>query len=348
MPGQDFVDFYRRHYAWIRRYASSRYDELDADELAHVALVRVWMNWDAFNPRKPRAWLKTVVKHAAIDELRRQRRTHLDTDIDVEAAVLVATRQDDPEEQAVRAERREQARELLHALPQEQRVLLERRFFDEASYDELSLELGISYDATRQRVHRAVQKLMELAKQRRITCIALPAALGGMLGALRRMWMSSPTGFATGAGALVLAVGYGTGIFGPEADTDSDVTMRPPSTFAPSTPATGRADPPNGGSAAPSPATSAATQPPVPPATRIPDDDTAPPPRSPMTVSVDVPPPDTGPGKKQSHDVRIPTPVGDVRTDNEVYSKGPLVGPVCASKPLPAADVACPRDRSEG
>lgn len=348
MPGQDFADFYRHHYAWATRYASSRYDKLDADELAHVALVSAWMNWDAFNPREPHAWLKTVVKHAAIDELRRQQRTHVDTDVDVEAAVLVATRQDDPEEQAVRAERRRQLRELLRELPQEYRVLLERRFFDEASYDVLSKELGITYDAARQRVHRAIEKLAELAKKRRIICIVVPAALGGMLGALRRMWMSAPTGFATSAGALVFAVGYGTGIFGPDADTDSDVTMRPPSTFAPSTPATGRADPPNRGSAAPSTATSPATQPPVPPAARVPDDGTAPPPRSPMTVSMDVPPPDTGPGKKQAHDVRIPTPAGDVRTDNEAYSRGRLVGPACATGQLLPADVACPRDRSEG
>lgn len=348
MPGQDFIDFFRHHYAWATRYASSRYDDLDADELAHVALVRAWLNWEGFNPRKPRAWLKTVVNNAAIDELRRQQRTHVDADVDVEAALLVATRQDDPAEQAVRTERRGQLRELLHELPQQQRELLERKFFDEVSYDVLSEELGVSYNAARQRVHRAVEKLTELAKKRRITCIALPIALGGMLSGLRRMWMSAPTGFATSAGAVVFAVGYGTGIFGPETDTDPDMTMRPPSTFAPSTPSTGRAHPPNGGPGAPSTATSAATPPPVPSAARAADDDSAPPPRSPMTVSVDVPPPDTGPGKKQSHDVRIPTPAGDVRTGNDITSTGPLVGPACDSGPLLAADVACPRDRSEG
>ncbi|GAA5117761.1 sigma-70 family RNA polymerase sigma factor [Haloechinothrix salitolerans] len=345
MPGQDFINFYRHHYAWTTRYASSLNDNLDADELAQVALVSAWMNWEAFNPRKPRAWLKTVVKNAAVDELRRQQRRPVDGDVDVEAALLVATRKDDPAEQAVRAERREQVRALLRELPQQDREILERRFFDEASYEVLSQEFGISYNTARQRVHRAKEKLMELAKKRRITCIALPVTLSGVFGSLRRAWMTAPTGLATTAGAIVFAVGYGTGIFGPETNTDSDVTMRPPSAFTPSTPSTGRADP-NGGSAVPSTGTSAATPPSVP--APVPDDESAPPPRSPMTVSVDVPPPDTGPGKKQSHDIRVPTPAGEVRTDNELYSTGPLVGPACDSDPLLPADVACPRERSDG
>ncbi|WP_034272568.1 sigma-70 family RNA polymerase sigma factor [Haloechinothrix halophila] len=346
MPGQDFIDFFRRHYDWVRRYAS-RYQSLDADELAHLALVRVWLNWEDFNPRKPRAWLKTVVNNAALDEMRRQQRTHVDADVDVEAAVLVATRQDDPAEQAVWAERLEQLLELLHELPQQQRVLLERKFLDEASYDVLSDEFGISYNAVRQRVHRALKKLTELAKKRRITCLALPITLGSMLSGLRRMWMSAPTGFATSAGAVVFAVGYGTGIFGPETGTDADITMRTPTVVAPSTPSAGRADPPIGGSVVPSTATSAASPPPVSSGARAPDGDRAPPPRPPMTASVDIPPPDTGPGKKQSHDVRIPTPAGDVTTDNEVYSTGPLVGPACDSEPLPRADVACPQASSD-
>ena len=140
MTGGDFIDFYRRHYPWVRRYAS-RYDNLDSDELAQVTLMRAYLNWDVFDPHKPWAWLKKVADNAAIDELRRQHHARVDMD----SVSLLPTRHDDPAEVAVRAECHQLLRELMHALPQQHRALLERKFFDEASYEVLSAGFGLTW-----------------------------------------------------------------------------------------------------------------------------------------------------------------------------------------------------------
>lgn len=327
MAGGDFIDFYRRHYASVRRYAC-RYGNLDPDELAQVTLVRAYMNWSAFDSDKPWAWLKKVLDNAAIDELRRQHHARVDMD----SMSLLPTRQEDPADAAVRAERHQLLHELIHALPRQQRALLQRKFFDEVSYDVLSAEFGISNDTARQRVHRALERLTELAKKRHWADVALPVALGGLLGSLRRVWTSAPTGLATGAGVVVFAVGYGAGIFGSQPGSNPDMTMPPSVATASSAPSAVHSEPATERSAV-SLAPATTTRPPISgPAVASAQRDHAPKLRSPMTVSVDVPPPDTGPGRKQSHDIRIPTPAGDVTTDNEAYTSGPMLYPACGSR----------------
>ncbi len=328
MAAHDFTDFFGRNFGWVRLYAG-RHRGLDPDDLAQVTFVRAYENWDTFDPHEPGAWLRTVLDHAAIDERRKQQPVRVG---DVDALLLPGPGHDDPAEHAVRAEEGRLAREAMKDLSPRDRNLVQRKIIEDASYDVVAAELGVSKVTARQKVHRAVCRLAKLVNERSVIGIVV-AAFGAMLGVIRKWVASAPTGLTASAGAVALAVGAGVGFFGPDTDPGPEVTMPTPASTAPAIPSS---------SAAPSNATDepTAATPKTRPRTSLPSpppdaqargDDAAPPSQPPMDVSVDVPPPDTGPGTKQSHDARVPTPAGDVETGNNIHTSRRLLDAMCDS-----------------
>ena len=136
-------------------------DRAAAEDVAALTFERAFRRRDRFDPRRgtQRAWLFAIARNAALDELRRRKRTAalvVDPE-DVDASEATASGDDDGEA----AVRRAAVRAALAALEPRDRELVALKFEAGLSNGEIAAVLGISETNAGSRLHRAVRRLRE-------------------------------------------------------------------------------------------------------------------------------------------------------------------------------------------
>jgi RNA polymerase sigma-70 factor, ECF subfamily len=159
-PGSSerFEALYRSCAADLYAYVASLLrDRSAAEDVTSLAFERAYRGRALFDVRRgsPRAWLFTIARNAALDELRRRRRTGaLLRDVPDEGA--------DPDLDPELAERRLLVREGLASLEPADREVILLKFIGRLSNRELARVLGCSESNAGTRLHRAVQRLREV------------------------------------------------------------------------------------------------------------------------------------------------------------------------------------------
>ena len=122
----------------------------DAEDAAQETFVRAYVRLATFRPGSNfRAWLLAITAHWCIDQLRRHHPLPLD------ACQSLDARDDSPETQAVRAERRREVRRQIAALPAHYRQVIELRYWQDLTYAEVGDALAEPASTVRMRLFRA-------------------------------------------------------------------------------------------------------------------------------------------------------------------------------------------------
>ncbi len=118
-----------------------------------------------------KSWLYTIATRVAMDSLRRQKRVqmvslsqsvHCDGDNCPElGAVMVAEDCDDPSQEAVRAEQKQQVRRAVESLPDRQRVTLVLAYYQGLTYREVAKALDCSIGTVKTQMFRALRTLAQ-------------------------------------------------------------------------------------------------------------------------------------------------------------------------------------------
>ncbi len=150
-----FADLYRETFADVYAYVATIVsDRAAAEDVTAQAFERAYRKQRSFDARRGsrRAWIFGIARNAALDELRRRRRT----------ATLVA---EPPDEVLVAhdeaAVRRATVRAALERLDPRDRELIALKFHGDLSNAEIARVLGVSESNAGTRLHRAVTKLRE-------------------------------------------------------------------------------------------------------------------------------------------------------------------------------------------
>jgi RNA polymerase sigma-70 factor, ECF subfamily len=142
----------------VHAYAISLLGERSAAEdvtaLAFERLYRSRARLDR-NRGTPRAWLFSIARHAALDELRSRRRRPL---LELDEGLIGDSGAGDPLEHLAR---RATVRDALAALPIRERELVLLKFHGQLTNGELARALGISESNAGTRLHRALTRLRE-------------------------------------------------------------------------------------------------------------------------------------------------------------------------------------------
>jgi RNA polymerase sigma-70 factor, ECF subfamily len=149
-----YRDSARDLYAYVRTLLG---DDASAEDVTALAFERAYRRRSTFDAGRgsQRGWLFGIARNAALDELRRRKRSApLTPDLPDEAAP-------DPEEEADLAIRRTTVRAALATLPPRERELVALKFHGGLTNAELAAVLGTSESNAGTRVHRAVTKLRE-------------------------------------------------------------------------------------------------------------------------------------------------------------------------------------------
>jgi RNA polymerase sigma factor (sigma-70 family) len=150
----------------VHRYAISLLgDRAAAEDVTAIAFERLYRSRARLYRSRarldrsrgtPRAWLFSIARNAALDELRRRRRQGLDAPgaepVDARPEAIATIEQ---------AERRATINAALRALPLREREVVLLKFHGQLTNGELARVLGISESNAGTRVHRALSVLRE-------------------------------------------------------------------------------------------------------------------------------------------------------------------------------------------
>jgi RNA polymerase sigma factor (sigma-70 family) len=137
-------------------------DAAAAEDVTAAAFERAVRKRRSYDAKRgsPRAWLFGIARHAALDELRRnKRRAHLAGDPPDEGAP-------GPDDEADRALRRAVVRDALATLPAREREIVALKFQAGLDNAELAAVLGVSTSNAGTQLHRAMTKLREAVDAR--------------------------------------------------------------------------------------------------------------------------------------------------------------------------------------
>jgi RNA polymerase sigma factor (sigma-70 family) len=132
-------------------------DRSTAEDLTALAFERLYRSRSRLDPRRgtPRAWLFSIARNAALDELRqRRRRSSYGLKEDLVDDRVAA-------EALEGAERRAMVLDALAALSLREREIVLLKFHGQLSNSELARALGISESNAGTRLHRALTRLRE-------------------------------------------------------------------------------------------------------------------------------------------------------------------------------------------
>jgi RNA polymerase sigma-70 factor, ECF subfamily len=159
LDDEAFEQLYRESVADVHGYAisllGSRAAAEDVTALAFERLYRARTRLDRGRGTS-RAWLFTIARNAALDELRRRSRQP-QSDLPEE----VHDGRDAGEEALERLARRVTVRDALAALPLREREVVLLKFHGQLSNGELAKALGVSESNAGTRLHRALMRLRE-------------------------------------------------------------------------------------------------------------------------------------------------------------------------------------------
>ena len=158
-PSEQFEALYRSCAADVYAYVASLLrDRAAAEDVTSLAFERAFRRRALFDVHRgsARSWLFAIARNAALDELRRRRRS---------GALLRDVADESGEDQGLDellAERRLVVREGLAALEPREREVILLKFLGRLSNAELARVLGCSESNAGTRLHRAIERLREV------------------------------------------------------------------------------------------------------------------------------------------------------------------------------------------
>lgn len=141
----------------------------DSEEVVQEALLNVWHKAHTFNPKVASAntWLFTIVRNKRIDFVRKNR-----PDLIVSDDLWPESHASLEQETALNLENEHESdlnaqilRTLIKELPEEQRQIVYKVYFEGKSHSEIASELDLPLGTIKSRLRLAMKKLDTLAKQ---------------------------------------------------------------------------------------------------------------------------------------------------------------------------------------
>lgn len=160
---QAFIELFNRISSKLKAYAiRCGANQADAEEIVQECLLIVWRKAPTFNPQTASAitWLYTIVRNKRIDFIRKQRPDLICSDDlwpEPESEELEKHVESDLNANIIRT--------LLYELPEEQRQIVYKVYFEGKSHSEIANELDLPLGTIKSRLRLAMKKLDTLAKE---------------------------------------------------------------------------------------------------------------------------------------------------------------------------------------
>lgn len=134
-------------------------DDDEAEDAAQESFLRAFRALERYDPKRSfGTWLLAIASHRCID-LMRHRKRHPQSSRRPPLTGEGTDPDDGPEEQLMRAQRRDAIDGLTQSLPPQERAVIVLRYWYDLSTEEIAATLSLSESAVRSRLHRARRTL---------------------------------------------------------------------------------------------------------------------------------------------------------------------------------------------
>lgn len=131
----------------------------DADDLLQETFIKVYIHIHRYSPEYTFGqWVYTIARNTFIDYVRKRQE---DMSID-ERFASPASNAPNPEESVINLQQRSQIDHYLGMLAPRYRRLIEMRFFEEYSYEEIAEKLALPMGTVKTQIHRAREQMCRL------------------------------------------------------------------------------------------------------------------------------------------------------------------------------------------
>ncbi len=144
----------------------------DANDLTLEAFGKAFHKLPSYTPTFAfSTWLFKIAVNNCIDHIRRKRLKLLSIDEPLEHvsdrnyAGNISSGNANPEEVVIRAQGVEKISQMIRSLNSKYRLMIELRYFEELSYEEIAEELSIPLGTVKAQLHRAKDMLHKMVKQ---------------------------------------------------------------------------------------------------------------------------------------------------------------------------------------
>lgn len=144
----------------------------DAEDLTLEAFGKAFRKLSSYSPTYAfSTWLFRIAINNCIDHIRKKKLTTMSIDDtfepDGDTHYSDYLRADDrnPEEQIIYEQRKQITRDMVNQLSEKYRLMIELRYFEGLSYDEIATELGIPLGTVKAQLFRAKEMLYELLQK---------------------------------------------------------------------------------------------------------------------------------------------------------------------------------------
>jgi len=137
-----------------------------ASEALQEGYIKVWLHAGEFCPERsaPMTWLTALVRHQAIDELRKQAKHRREGKFDEELDRL-ADRTEGPLEQTCRSQEEQRLHRCLECLQPTQRNVFLLAYFQEVSHEEIAIRLNRPLGTVKSWLRRGLARMKECHAQ---------------------------------------------------------------------------------------------------------------------------------------------------------------------------------------
>ncbi|MDE7005049.1 MAG: sigma-70 family RNA polymerase sigma factor [Alistipes sp.] len=158
-----FEYLFDRYHEAIRRLFMQRMGGArDVDDLLQETFVKVYVNLHCYNAAYTFGqWVYTIARNTFVDYVRRRQD---DLPID-ERFAAPASSAPTPEESVINGQQRRQLENYLERLSPRYRKLIEMRFFEEYSYEEIAAKLDLPLGTVKTQIHRARERMCRFITQ---------------------------------------------------------------------------------------------------------------------------------------------------------------------------------------
>ena len=137
-------------------------DAQEAEDVMQEVFIKVYQAHDSFRPEKGNfnSWLRRITINQSISRQRRKSLPSLSLEnLEEEGADLSETSYELPEETAIKQEESRRIQRAISFLDKKHRAILALRYFDNLSYNEISLVLEIPLGTVKSRINTAIKAL---------------------------------------------------------------------------------------------------------------------------------------------------------------------------------------------
>lgn len=144
-------------------------NKADAEDLTLEAFGKAFMRLEQYSPKYAfSTWLFRIASNNCIDHLRKKKMktTSIDQSEDDEgiATIFLTSTNLNPEQEAIRKQKMKMMRELVEKLKPQYKMLIELRYFQDLSYDEIAVKLEIPLGTVKAQLFRARTVLKDIIK----------------------------------------------------------------------------------------------------------------------------------------------------------------------------------------